>query len=619
MTGAGLEVAPAPRTATGNAVGLVRGSRVVQAALAMIAVQLAVRAWATYGSWFYGDDFAFISRMVNLGLSPTVAARPYAGHVMPGGMYLTWLTDVVAPFGFWVPATVLLAMQVLADAGIVVLLLRLFGPRPGILPPLALYLFCVISMPIAIWWAAGVNQLPMQVAWFWALACHVAYLQDGRVRHAVHAGLWLLAGLAFYEKTLLVVGGLALVTLCYFTSGTLAERVREVWRRYRAGTVLYAVLAGGYLAGYVVIGLNFSPARANNDTLPQVVSNMVLHAWATAVAGGPLHWQYFHQAALPQPHLFVALASVALVVLTAREIRRCRARSMRAWLLPAFFLGASILLVTAGRASFVGPQISLDYRYQGELAAVTAVALACAVLPIRGAVECAQPQPRTRSRLLDHPRRVAALTAVVSLLATVSSAQYALHWQSANNARGYLSQLLGDVRSGPAPVTLIDEGVPATIMWPIGYPLNLQSYLLHDFRDRTSFVTVATDHLSMVDRRGRVEPVGVPVARRARPGPHGSCGWRVRSAGARIPLNGPVVFGGWWVRIGYLASDASRVRVTAGDASYATTVRPGVHALYFLGGERFDSVRIDGLGEDVTVCTNDVTVGRPVPRTEFHP
>jgi hypothetical protein len=44
-----------------------------------------------------------------------------------------------------------------------------------------------------------------------------------------------------------------------------------------------------------------------------------------------------------------------------------------------------------------------------------------------------------------------------------------------------------------------------------------------------------------------------------------------------------------------------------------------VHALYFLGGERFDSVRIDGLGEDVTVCTNDVTVGRPVPRTEFHP
>ncbi|NYD41551.1 hypothetical protein [Nocardioides panaciterrulae] len=600
-----------------TAARLVRHDRVVQAALAMVAAQLLFRAWATYGAWFFGDDFAFISRMNNLGLAPGVAARPYAGHVMPAGMYLTWLTDLVAPFDFRVPATVLLAMQALADAGLLVLLLRLFGARRGILPPLALYLFCAISMPIAIWWAAGVNQLPMQVVWFWALACHVSYLRRGRVRHAVHACLWLLAGLAFYEKTLLVVGGLALFSLCYFARGSLPARVRWLWQRYRAGIVLYAVISCGYLAGYVVVGLNFSPARANNDALPQVVSNMVVHAWAAAMAGGPLHWQYFQQGAVPQPNILVALAGVALVVLVAREIRRCRTRSLRAWLLPGFFLGSSILLVTAGRVSFVGAQISLDYRYQGELAAVTAVALGCAVLPIRGAVECAE--PRAASELLDHPSRVAALVSVVSVLATVSSAQYAVHWQDANIARPYFSHLLGDLEQAPAPVPLIDDAVPDTIMWPIGYPLNLQSYLLRDFRDRTDFTEIATDRLSMVDGHGHVEPAVVPVARRAPTGPHGSCGYRIRASGRTIPLNGPVAYGGWWVRIGYLASAASPVRVVAGDAAYTTTVQPGVHALYLRGGIQFDQVRISGLGENVTVCTNDVTVGRPVPRTEFHP
>ncbi len=626
MTGTHLRTGPAaapppptplPRHRLVTAGRLVRHDRVVQVGLAMVAAQLAFRAWATYGAWFFGDDFAFISRMNNLGLAPSVAARPYAGHVMPAGMYLTWLTDALAPFDFRAPATVLLLMQVLADAGLLVLLLRLFGARRGILPPLALYLFSAISMPIAIWWAAGVNQLPMQVVWFWALAAHVSYLRDGRVRHAVRACLWLLAGLAFYEKTLLVVGGLALFSLSYFARGSLPDRVRWLWRHHRAGIVMYAVLSAGYLAGYVVVGLNFSPAQANNDALPQVVSNMVVHAWAAAMAGGPLHWQYFHQGAVPQPNILVAAAGVALVVLVAREIRRCRTRSMRAWLLPGFFLGSSILLVTAGRASFVGAQISLDYRYQGELAAVTAVALACAVLPIRGAVECAE--PRARSELLDHPPRVAALTAVVSVLATVSSAQYALHWQHANIARPYFSHLLGDLEAAQTPVPLVDDAVPATIMWPIGYPLNLQSYLLRDFRDRTDFVEISTDRLSMVDRHGHVEPAVVPVTRHARPGPHGSCGYRVRGREVTIPLDGPVVYGGWWVRIGYLASAASPVRVTAGDASYTTTLQPGVHALYLRGGIQFDEVRISGLGEDVTMCTDDVTVGKPVPRSEFHP
>jgi hypothetical protein len=55
------------------------------------------------------------------------------------------------------------------------------------------------------------------------------------------------------------------------------------------------------------------------------------------------------------------------------------------------------------------------------------------------------------------------------------------------------------------------------------------------------------------------------------------------------------------------------VRVTAGSATRDTTVRAGVHALYLAGGPQFDSVTIGGLVDGVTLCTDDVTVGRAVP------
>lgn len=594
-----------------------RHDRVVWAAVAMIVAQLAFRAWALSGAWFAYDDFSFISRMQNQGLGLSVAGRSYAGHIMPAAMYLTWLANEVASFDFRVPAFLLLGMQLLADVGLVVLLLRLFGSRRGILPPLAVYLFTASTIPIAIWWAAGVNQLPMQVVLFWALACHVSYLQKRQLRHAVAACVWLLVGLAFYEKVLLVLGAIALVSLCYFTTGPLKSRMRSLWGRYRAGIAMYVALGLVYLVVYVLIGLNFSPGRANNDALGEVVSNMIVHAWAPSVVGGPLHWKEIHQFALPEPGMLVMLVSLVVVVLAAREIHRCRVNSRRAWLLPGFFLGCNILLVAAGRASFVGAQISLDYRYQGELSAITAIALGCATLSIRGAAESAT--PRASSQLLDHPRRVAAVVSAICVLGTVSSTQYVLHWNHTAPAKEYFGTLLGDLRSRTSPVPLIDAAVPDVIMWPIGYPLNLQSYVLHDYADRTDFVDVATDHLNMVDHHGNVVPVVIPDRRRGRPGPKESCGYRVETRPVTVPLDGAVAFGGWWVRIGYIATGPSPVRVTTGDASYPATVEPGLHALYVRGGGAFDRVHISGLTEGVSLCTDDVTVGRPVPRTEFSP
>ena len=62
----------------------------------------------------------------------------------------------------------------------------------------------MISLPAFIWWAAGINQLPFQIALFFGLHSHVTYLRTKQVRYVVATLAWTLFGLLFYEKTLLV-------------------------------------------------------------------------------------------------------------------------------------------------------------------------------------------------------------------------------------------------------------------------------------------------------------------------------------------------------------------------------------------------------------------------------
>jgi len=594
---------------------LLRSSRVVQAAVGMVLAQLGFRAWMTYSSWYTLDDFTFVSRMVNDGPGVDVATRPYAGHLMPAGMYLSWLANEIAPWDYRIIATFLLLLQALASVGLVVMLVRLFGPRWGILPPLAVYLFCVISIPVALWWAAGVNQIPLQVVLFWSLASHVEYLRTRLARHLVVTVAWLAAGLLFYEKVILVLGALAIVSLAYFAGGSLAERVRFAWHHYRAAALTYLALGVAFLALYAHVALNFSPAKAGGDALGEVINNMVFQGYLPAIVGGPLEWDGIGQFSLASPRDLLVIASIVAWFLALREIHRSRTRSLRAWFVPAFFMLCDVVLVLAGRASFVGALISLDFRYQGELPAATAIALACATMPILGSKEPVA--TRGPSALLDRPRRVAAATTAVAALSVVSTMQYVTYWVDTMPARPYFTHLLHDVQAAKQPVPIVDQPVPSFVMWAIGYPENLLSHLLVPYAGRLDYVDIATDQINVVDSKGHIVPAVIHVVRHGKPGPQPGCGWLARSEPMTIALDGPAAYGGWWVRVGYLSSGRSPVTVKAGDASYSTVVEPGVHALYFRGGSQlFEDIRLSGLADGVTLCTDDVQVGRIRPVTE---
>jgi hypothetical protein len=200
----------------------------------------------------------------------------------------------------------------------------------------------------------------------------------------------------------------------------------------------------------------------------------------------------------------------------------------------------------------------------------------------------------------------------VSVLGLYSSTLYVLHWHDSDGSRAWVERVTSTLDGAKDAVPLVDSPVPASVTNGYRYPENLQSRVLARQRN-AGWTLVATDELNMIDDSGRIVSAGITTTRTGVPGSQPGCGYFVTGDGATIALDAPVAFGGWWVRIGYLASGDSSVRVTAGGRSVATTVRSGVHALYFLGGEEFDSVTISGLASSVRLCTDDVTVGRPEP------
>jgi hypothetical protein len=588
---------------------------VVPVAVGLVAVQLVYRSWATWGVWWEDDDLTFIAKVFAPGgLSPQMVLTGIAGHIMPGGLYLTWAVNRIAPLDFHLAAVCLIVLQALANVALLRLLLTACGRRWGIIPPLVVYLATAFTIQNAVWWATGIQSIPVQIALFFALNAQLHYLRGRRVRDALTAMAWVLVGLAFYEKSLLIIAALGIVTLAYFTEGRLGERLRQVWHRYRVSLVGNTVLGAAYLVLYMHFASTFGPGGATKDSIGPVLDVVVLRTWGTGIVGGPLVWR--HPAGIPvsfaQPAGLAVLAAWVFLIVVVREVVRSRPQAARALWLPAFFLAANAVLLAAGR-SLGGPQLGYEYRYIGELSAVTAVALAFAIMPILGAT---QPVHVTHpSRLLDHRRTAGVATVVVAVLATISTWQYVTNWHDDEPGKPYFQNLAESARSMPPGTQVIDSTVPDVLIWALNYPNNLVSRILAPLHSRLDFATVATDRVDIVGPDGRFrQAVIFPTRRGVEPAHRTQCPHRVDHRVRTIRLDGPLAYGGWWVRVSYLATADSAVTVSAGGMTQLTSVRSGVHDLYFAtGGDRFDSIRIGGLLGGAYLCTDDIVAGRPVP------
>ncbi len=583
----------------------------VRIGLLLIALQLAFRAWALWGSWFYFDDLAFMSRAMNQPFDTAYLTESYGGHLMPAAFALVRLLTEIAVYDWWVWAVVLLVLQAVAGVGMLRLLVAMFGHRRFVLVLLAGYLFWVLTLSAGIWFAAGVNQLPMQIALVFGLHAHLSYLRERRTRSLVAATAWVVAGLLFYEKTLLVLLVYGLVALCWFGTGNTPDRLRQLWATYRPAIVTYTVLGVGYAALYAAYGLNFSPGTANSQPLTPVAWNLLFVALFPALIGGPVTWQPLDVGSFADPSQFVQAVSWVAVGAVAYWAWHTRTLSKRAWalvLLPAL---ANTVLLASARANIVGPDIAREYRYQTESAALVVLAIGLAFLPLKGAPVVNDTRPDV-PLTYETPRLVRWATVAVCLLAAVSTVRYVDLWQSRNPTEAWYSQVRSSLAAAPRkPVPLVDATVPQTMLWGYRYPENTYSHVLRNLSSQTAYPKAAVDRLYVLDFRGRVQPVLIPPTRTLLPSV--GCGYSMKGQRRMVlPLNGPVVGGGWWVRMGYQSDEAVVLTVTGGEAEHVLRLPAGLHSAFFtVAGDNFERIKLAGNARGADLCVNDLTLGLP--------
>ena len=333
------------------------------------------------------------------------------------------------------------------------LLVRWFGLRPGILPPLALYLFCVDLVPGRD--LVGRRRQPAAAPDRAVLGApaHVSYLRTGRLRHAWFTVAWLLGGLLFYEKTVLVLGAIAIVSLAYFATGGLrGAGPQPCGSGYRPGVVLYVVVGASYLLDLLPHALNFEPGQAGHGGLPDVSPTWSSTSTCPALVGGPLKWTAFDQFPLPATGTLAdRRAAPRWSALLVREIRRTRQRSLRAWL-AAGVLPRLQHRAGGGRPGVVRrcpdrPRLPLPGRARRRHR--VALALRDHADPRRDRAGRGRPAP---AAFLDRPRRVAAAVVVVRRCwRRCRATQYIDHWNETMPAKPYFAQPDRADRGQPPP------------------------------------------------------------------------------------------------------------------------------------------------------------------------
>jgi hypothetical protein len=584
----------------------------------LVVLQLAFRAWALAGSWFYFDDIAFMSRAMNRPLDASYLLESYGGHLMPGGFLVARLLTDVAAYQ-WAPwAAVLLGLQALAGLGMLRLLLSLFGRRPVVLALLAGYLAYVFTLSAGIWFAAGINQLPMQVALVFGLHAHVEYLRHRRLRSLAAAVVWTIAGLVFYEKTLLLLGIYLIVGFAWFATGSTPERVKRLWSRYRAGVLVYGAVGVGYLALYIHYGLDFSPGNAQTQPLSPIIYNLVGTTLLPGLVGGPLRWQPLTVGAFGWPNQAVILVSWVAFVALAVTAQRTRTISKRAWSLLAFSSACNVVLLASARANVVGPDIAREYRYQTESAALFALGVGLAFLPLRGAPERntlrepEQEQESEQEAWSENPNVVAAITVAIVCAALLSSLRYVDLWQANNPSKAYFANVERTLAAADdKPVPLVDMGIPQTLLWSYRFPENTYSHVFRNLDDQTSFPRSSVDRLYMFDDQGRLSPVSIPSTRASQP--HRGCGYRLAGGTTTIPLDGPVIGGGWWLRVSYVSQEPVDLHLSAGEEEHDLSLPKGLHNVFVQAAGEFDQVQLSGYPPRTRLCVNALTLGLPAP------
>lgn len=581
-----------------------RPDPVLLAGALLVAAQTAVRALVVVPSYYSQDDFHHLHLARELGLSRDYLVRDHNGHLEIGLNLVVWLVGREAGVSFLPAALCLLILQVAASCLLLAVLRTMFGRSPWLLVPFAGYLFTPLALPVATWWAAGLEALPLQVGLLAAVLGVVRVLRGGsRGWLGVSVGGHAL-GLLFYEKAVLVLPALLAVVLLVEWSDEPVGRRLPLLVRHRWLFLPHVLLSVAYLPLYLSV-VDSPPAPAvEADRALAAVGETVSRLLLPGVLGGP--WTGgAENTVFPRVGTGPALLS-ALVVLAvvAASVRLRGRRAAQAWLLVCGYVAVDLALVQIGRAEFL-EQVARDPRYVTDALPVIAI----------GTCAAFSRPPAQRGAGEVRPRRVrsaaGALVAVAALVASAVSSTAALAEEVQHrDSRAYVHDVLAAVDGNPD-VSVLATGLPFRVnLFP--EPADVRELLLALGEER-EFDRPGTD-VRMFDGEARLWPVRLIDPRLQASGPVAGCGWRLDAGWQRLGEPSGSGPDPQLLQVDYLTGGEATLHVSVGGHRQQLVLAPGAGRASFVvpGGEGPVEVRATGAAPG-TVCVDGATVGTPWP------
>ncbi|RKN37721.1 hypothetical protein [Micromonospora endolithica] len=350
-------------------------------ALAMITIGVLWRAQLAARGFLAADDFVLITQASEADLTPGHLLSLYNNHLMPGGRLLIWLVTEYVGLAYW-PYVLLMAIgQAVLGLAFFRLLRRMLRPGWLLLLPLGVLLFSPLTLEATSWWAVGVNMLPMQIAMVLAVGAQVAYVQTRRPRHLVGLALAVFLGLFFFEKALLVVPLVFLLTALLYAEGGVFRTLWTTVRRWWQSWLVLTVLTLGFLAAYLTRSESSLRRPESPGEVLSFLQQMLGSNLLPGLVGGPWRWLGAGDGApvAAPPELGSWLAWVLVVAVILATVRRDR-RAGRAWVLLGAYLVMVATILAATRLGSVFSAVAGGVpRYVSDVVVVAAICLGVAL------------------------------------------------------------------------------------------------------------------------------------------------------------------------------------------------------------------------------------------------
>ncbi|MGJ9423332.1 hypothetical protein [Aeromicrobium sp. CF3.5] len=580
----------------------------VRAAAAVIVISgLAWRVWAAWNGWFYADDFLLVQRARDMGFTVDMLMTPNDSQLMPLGMVVAWLVGLPAGLTWWPAALSLIVMQTAALGACWAMLSTVFGERWATLVPLGLFAFSPMAMDNSLWWAASLNGLPAQAAFFLLVLAVVQWSRERRVRWAVLASFAFALAALSGPRGLLVAIPIGILTIGLLTpSGHWRTLPRRLFSTHWPIIAPPAVLGAMYLLVYRSV----APAPLSTSTDAQhgkVLWNLIVESWAPSLLGGPVWWNVVADPiSVPSaPRVIAVTAAFIVVTLMLLLVFRGGRTGRVAVAMMTAQLMATYVAIDFGRALQLGPDAALNTRYYPDVLAVTVVALAFAVM---GRAE-SRPATTIGTSMIVSRRgqAIVGTSAVVFATSLVSVVTFTLPWHRDFPAHRFVDNAVTSLQAQPRPVA--DVEVPELVQLPIHFPENLVSRLLAPYPDVVDPRTEGND-LFALGPDGTAGPALVNGAT-SDPGPELGCGWRIDNAEVRIAMDRNDMNLFPWTTINYAASGDGRAVVTFDDRKpFEIDLLAGAHTWFVRGDGAYSTLTIRTLEPGTVACVDGVRSGR---------